>query len=122
MSWCEKNRVDYVLGLARNSRLIASIKRELVEARAEAREGKAPARRFKDFSWATLDSWGRKHRVIAKAEWTSGKANPRFVVTSLKKRDASARFLYEKFYCAEATWRIASRNARSTWTCSPIAA
>ena len=55
MSWCEENRVDYVLGLARNPRLVASIKRELVEARAEARERKAPARRFKDFSWATLD-------------------------------------------------------------------
>ena len=37
---------------------------------------------------------------IAKAEWTSGKTNSRFIVTSLKKRDASARFLYEKLYCA----------------------
>jgi hypothetical protein len=100
MSWCEENRVDYVLGLARNRRLAASIKRELVEARAEALETKAPARRFKDFMWRTRDSWARERRVIAKAEWTSGKANPRFVVTSLKKRDASARFLYEKLYCA----------------------
>lgn len=92
--------MDYVLGLARNPRLVANIKRELVEARAEARETKAPARRFKNFTWATRDSWRRERRVIAKAEWTSGKANPRFVVTSLKKRDASARFLYEKIYCA----------------------
>jgi hypothetical protein len=29
------------------------------------------------------DSWSRERRVIAKADWTSGKANPRFVVTSL---------------------------------------
>lgn len=100
MSWCEENRVHYVFGLARNPRLAASIKRELVEARVEARQTKAPARRFKDFTWATRDSWRRERRVIAKAEWTSGKANPRFVVTSLKKRDASARFLYEKIYCA----------------------
>jgi len=100
MSWCEENRVHFVLGLARNARLVASVKRELVEARAEARETKAPARRFKDFTWTTRDSWRRERRVIAKAEWTSGKANPRFVVTSLKKRAASARFLYEKLYCA----------------------
>jgi Transposase DDE domain group 1 len=100
MSWCEENRVDYVLGLARNPRLVASIRRELVEARAEARRTKAPARRFKDFTWATRNSWRRERRVIAKAEWTSGKTNPRFVVTSLKKRDVSARFLYEKLYCA----------------------
>jgi len=100
MSWCEENRVDYVLGLARNRRLVVGIKRELVEARAEARQTKAPARRFKDFRWTTHDSWARERRVVAKAEWTSGKANPRFVVTSLRKRDASARFLYEKLYCA----------------------
>lgn len=100
MSWCEENRVDYVLGLARNQRLVGKIKHELVEARAEARQTKAPARRFKDFRWTTRDSWARERRVIAKAEWTSGKANPRFLVTSLRKRDTSARFLYEKLYCA----------------------
>jgi len=100
MSWCEENRVDYLLGLARNRRLVARIKHELVEARAEALKTKAPARRFKDFTWTTRDSWSRERRVIAKAEWTSGKANPRFVVTSLKRSDASARFLYEKVYCA----------------------
>jgi Transposase DDE domain group 1 len=100
MSWCEENRVDYVLGLARNNRLVGQIERELVEARTEAEETKAPARRFKELTWATRDSWTRERRVIAKAEWTSGKANPRFVVTSLKRSKASARFLYEKIYCA----------------------
>jgi hypothetical protein len=38
MSWCEENRVDYVLGLAHNPRLIATIKRELVEV-AQTRIG-----------------------------------------------------------------------------------
>jgi hypothetical protein len=100
MSWCEENRVHYVLGLARNQRLVARIEHELVEARAEALETKAPARRFKDFTWTTRDSWARGRPVVAKAEWTNGKPNPRFVVTSLKRSDASARFLYEKLYCA----------------------
>lgn len=100
MTWCEENRVDYVLGLARNPRLVAEIKRELVAARTEARATKAPARRFKDFTWTTRDSWDRERRVVAKAEWTTDKSNPRFVVTSLKKRAAPARFLYEKVYCA----------------------
>ena len=31
---------------------------------------------------------------------TGGEANPRFVVTSLKRSDAGARQLYEKIYCA----------------------
>ena len=34
---------------------------------------------------ATRDSWSRQRRVVAKAEWTQGEANPRFVVTSLKR-------------------------------------
>jgi hypothetical protein len=38
--------------------------------------------------------------VIAKAEWTGGEANPRFIVTSLKPREVSARHLYEEVYCA----------------------
>ena len=100
MSWCEANGVDYILGLARNPRLVAQIKREFVMARAEARATQRPARRFKDFTWTTRDSWTRPRRVIAKAEWTSGKPNPRFVVTSLEKTKGSARFLYEKVYCA----------------------
>lgn len=37
---------------------------------------------------------------MAKAEWTRGKANPRFVVTSLDAREYDARALYEDVYCA----------------------
>ena len=50
---------------------------------------------------STLDSWSRRRRVIGKAEWTNGEANPRFIVTSLKPRPRrAARFLYENVYCA----------------------
>src|SRR6516162_2579990 len=35
-----------------------------------------------------------------KAEWTQGEANPRFVVTSLKRSQVGARQLYEDIYCA----------------------
>jgi len=37
---------------------------------------------------------------VAKAEWTQGEANPRFIVTSLKRAEAAARPLYEDIYCA----------------------
>jgi hypothetical protein len=100
MAWCEENRVDYVFGLARNTRLVAMIEDELAAARATAEKSGQPARRFKDFHWSTLDSWSRRRRVIAKAEWTSGEANPRFVVTSLKRTETGARELYEDIYCA----------------------
>jgi Transposase DDE domain group 1 len=100
MAWCEQHRVDYVFGLARNARLVAEIAAELAQAKAAAEASGRPARCFKDFQWSTLDSWSRRRRVVAKAEWTQGEANPRFVVTSLKPKDTQARFLYEQVYCA----------------------
>jgi len=100
MAWCEQNRVDYVFGLARNTRLVALIEDELAAACAAAQQDGQPARRFKDFQWTTLDSWSRRRRVVAKAEWTKDEANPRFVVTSLKRTEAGARHLYENIYCA----------------------
>ena len=100
MAWCEQNRVDFVFGLARNARLVDEIYVELAQAEEEAKRTGKPARRFKDFRYATLDSWSRRRRVIGKAEWTAGEANPRFIVTSLKKTGTNGRFLYEKVYCA----------------------
>src|SRR3954464_13066483 len=89
-------RVDYVFGLARNPRLTA----EMAAARAAAERTGKPARRFRDFRWSTLDSWSRIRRVIGKAEWTEGEANPRFIVTSLTAAEIDARRLYERVYCA----------------------
>jgi hypothetical protein len=98
MAWCEAHGVDYIFGLARNQRLVNTIADELTAAREESQETGQPARRFKDFTWRTRKSWSRERRVIAKAEWTRGEANPRFIVTSLKKGDG--RHLYEDVYCA----------------------
>ncbi len=100
MAWCEANRVDYLFGLAKNNRLVAEIDNELAWAEQDAKASGKPARRFKEFRWTTLGSWSRRRRVVAKAEWTSGEANPRFIVTSLKASEAPMRQLYEEVYCA----------------------
>jgi hypothetical protein len=100
MAWCEANRVDFLFGLARNERLEQAIKTELMEASLDSMRTGRAARRFKDFSWSTLDSWSRDRRVVGKAEVTGGDANPRFVVTSLKQSEVGAQYLYEAIYCA----------------------
>ena len=100
MVWCEANGVDYVLGLARNERLVAAIESELDRAVAKSRRTGKPERRFKSFMWMTRSTWSRERRVVAKAEATQGEANPRFVVTSLARKACKARHLYEKVYCA----------------------
>jgi Transposase DDE domain group 1 len=133
MAWCEAHGIDYVFGLAKNDRLIAQIAAELAAAAMDSEQSGKPARRFKDFSYTTLDSWSRERRVIGKAEWMgpslaetedpkpsrkakkpkkairagdidlaalAGRANPRFIVTSLQAGEHEARALYEKLYCA----------------------
>ena len=100
MGWCEANAVDYVFGLARNLRLLAEIEPALAAAGAEHAATGAPTRRFQEFTYATLDSWSRARRVVAKAEHLPKGANPRFVVTSLPASAIAARTLYENLYCA----------------------
>jgi hypothetical protein len=100
MTSCEAERVDFVLGIGRNERLLAEIAPELDRAAAaSARSGRAE-RRFKSFMWTTRHTWSHSRRVVAKAEWANGEANPRFVVTSLTRRQCKAKDLYEKVYCA----------------------
>jgi hypothetical protein len=99
MNWCETNGVDYVLGLAQNTRLNALIATEQEQARVEFERTKEPARVFTDLRYRTLDSWSRDRRVVAKAEHLARGANPRFVVTSLTAEVRAAKPLYEEDYC-----------------------
>jgi hypothetical protein len=92
--------VDYVLGLAKNDRLIGEITQELARAEARSRRSGKPARCFKSFMWQTRASWSCKRRVVGKAEFTKGETNPRFVVTSLTRKACKAKNLYERIYCA----------------------
>ncbi|MGA9033878.1 MAG: IS1380 family transposase [Sulfuricaulis sp.] len=100
MAWCEANGVDYVFGVPQNLRLNAEIKDELARAEMKSRRTGKPARYFKEFKWRTRSSWSRERRVIAKAEFTNGEANPRFVVTSLTRAQCKPKYLYEIIYCA----------------------
>ncbi len=100
MAWCEANGVEYVLGLARNARLVRAIGAELEEVRQEVERTGHSARRFRDLRYRTKKTWSRERRVVAKAEHLRGKANPRFVVTSLPVERLRASTLYEKTYCA----------------------
>jgi len=102
MRWCEENRVDYVFGLQRNSRLEAALAPQLAEAKRLCQASGKPARLYREFMYRTLDSWSRARRVIGKAEHTLEGANPRFIVTSLQRTRVAydPRSLYEDLYCA----------------------
>lgn len=100
MSWCEENHVGYILGLAKNSRLVEIIKEDLVDAEIMHRKTGRASRIYTDFYYQTRESWQRPRRVIGKAEFLSKGANPRFVVTSLSTESTEACDLYEQLYCA----------------------
>jgi hypothetical protein len=103
MKWCESNQVDYVLGLAKNKVLERAITTQLEEAKAEFAKAGQAARHFAELEYRTQKTWSRTRRVVAKAEWIEGgeegRANPRFVVSSLGKERLGTRALYEELYC-----------------------
>lgn len=102
LRWCEKNNVTYIIGLARNSRLMEAAAPLAASARAAFEREKATQRVFGEVFYAA-QSWDRQRRVIVKAEHLSAsgdgddKANTRFVVTNLA---GDAKDLYERVYCA----------------------
>ena len=99
MSWCEANGVDFILGLAKNTRLGKEIALEMEEAKTESEATGQPARRFKDFTYQTRKSWSRERRVVGKAEHLPKGPNSRFVVASLSKEQYEGRSVYEEWYC-----------------------
>jgi hypothetical protein len=97
MSWCERERVGYVFGLAGNKvllRRVAGLAEEVALERVEGGAGKV--RRFGEFAYAA-QTWGVERRVIARVEASEKGADSRFVVTNLA---GTPRWLYEVVYCA----------------------
>jgi len=99
MDWCERNQVDYVLGVARNERLEKRIDKALQKAHGRFAVTGRAARTFTEFYYRTRKSWSRRRRVVAKAEWLEKGSNPRFVVTTLGPQEWHAQALYEQLYC-----------------------
>jgi hypothetical protein len=96
LSWCERNNVGYIVGIAKNKRLnalTAQLQRDAQDCHAELG---TKVRWFTDVHYAA-GSWNRKRRVIAKIEHTGKGSNPRYVVTNLS---GDGKALYEKLYCA----------------------
>ena len=100
LSWCEESGVDYVIGIARNQRLLTQLADSMLLAKNEHDRTNRPARIFEDLEYRTLDTWSRARRVVGKAEHLRKGANPRFIVTSFDLERWPARELYEDLYCA----------------------
>ena len=92
--FCESEKLSYVIGFARNSRVQAGIEAFVEKVMAEFQHTQEAQRQFTELLYQA-DSWEHPRRMIAKVEVTDLGLNRRFVVTN--RGDLSAQDLYEHY-------------------------
>jgi hypothetical protein len=102
LDYLESEDIEYVIGLAKNSRLDDLTADSMARARAAAEKSGQSERLYTVCRYGA-HSWSRLRRVVVKAEVTvfPGRAlrdNLRFVVTNLEQR--SAQEVWEEDYCS----------------------
>ena len=102
MSFCERRKLHYVLGLAKNSIVTEMLAPTMAMSKEQYLHDAGPTiRRYADLNYRTTSrSWSRTRRVVGKAEFSAAGENPRFVVTSFSGEECDAQTLYEQKYCA----------------------
>lgn len=96
LSWCERHKVSYIVGIPGNARLKESILPFLKTVQENYKQTQTKLKQFISFSYGAK-SWERERRVIGKVEVTALGTNTRFIVTNLGGENDD---LYEKVYCA----------------------
>ncbi len=91
--WCEREGVDYTIGLVSNPRLEALAEPLLERAGRESEELDGRKVRLVSDGPYEAGSWGRPRRVVYKAEVSEKGTNTRFVVTS--RTDDEPERLYD---------------------------
>ena len=81
LRWCERNGVDYIVGIARNRRLGALAKPLLLQAKEAFGHSGDKQRLFDDLFYAAR-TWDRPRRVIVKAEHTTRGCSPDYLAFS----------------------------------------
>ena len=99
LSWCDRNHVDYVVGLAKNPALFREAALYMEWAEAKALHNKTKERIYGGVIYGAA-TWSCKRHVIVKAEHGPQGSNPRFVVSSLSDPKFDDKDVYEKVYCA----------------------
>lgn len=96
LRWCDRHNVDYIVGIAKNPRLLERAEPLRTQAHQRFENSGQDQRLFTETLYAA-ETWDRQRRTIVKAEHNGQGPNPRFVVTSLT---GEAQMLYDKVYCA----------------------
>lgn len=95
INYCERTGVNYIIGLARNTRLEQTTQFLELSLKDEYQRSGLKQREVGDFLYAA-QSWTRERRVITRLEYGEQGTNPRYVVTNLT---GDAKALYDDLYC-----------------------
>ena len=95
LSWCENNKVDYIVGYPKNARLLKQ-SAELIKRSAQLFEKTGEKQRlFEEYQYQAK-SWEHPRKIVMKAEHTSRGENNRYIVTTL---EGDPQQLYDEGYC-----------------------
>jgi len=96
LRWCDRHGVDYIVGLAKNARLLKLAGPLMQQAEDQFKASAQEQRLFTETVYGA-ETWDKPRRVLIKAEHNAKGPNPRFVVTSLSGQPQE---LYDHVYCA----------------------
>lgn len=96
LRWCEDHEVGYIVGIAKNERLLDKAAPLMRTAKERFEHSGEYQRHFCQVAYAA-STWDRQRQVIIKVEHSAKGENPRFVVTNL---GGDAQDLYDRLYCA----------------------
>ena len=96
LTWCEKNKVNYITGYSKNARLLEQSKELIKQSKNQYEATKEKQRLFGEYQYKA-GSWASSRKIIMKAEHTHRGENNRYIVTNL---EGDPQELYDKVYCA----------------------
>lgn len=97
LSWCDRNQVDYVIGMTKNSVLKRKSHVTRLLAKLDCNLTGKKAVLFDEFNYSARSWKNQERRMIVKAEHSPQGENPRYVVTSLTD---APKVIYRDWYCA----------------------
>jgi hypothetical protein len=95
LRWCEEHGVGYVIGLAKNERVLALAQPLMARAQVQYESSQNKQRVFGQVRYGA-ESWDRPRRVLVKAEHGEKGSKPRLVVTNLETQPQA---FYDEGYC-----------------------
>ena len=112
LNWCDRNKVDYVIGMIKNSALTEKAGYLILLSGILYRTTNKPQRHFGEFQYQAR-TWNQKRRMVVKTEYSEKGENTRYVVTSIKGKP---RFIYETLYCARGNMENCIKEQKSLFS------